>query len=105
MTLRDDPGLWLLLHLRPPRDRRGDRRGACTVCGAETRFVRNSWVIPEELARERPVEFVDRESQMCSRCGANGRARGIASVLLEHYGDRARSGAELVREDRFRSLD
>ena len=33
--LRDDPGLWLLLHLRPVGDRRHDGRGRCAVCGAE----------------------------------------------------------------------
>jgi SAM-dependent methyltransferase len=104
-VLRRDPGLWLLLHLRRPRDRRGDTRGRCAVCGAETRFVRNSWILPAELAREWPPEFVDRESQLCADCGANRRVCSIAEVLLSLYGERARSIAELVREQRFRSLD
>lgn len=103
--LRRDPGLWLLLHLRRPGDRRGDTRGPCAVCGKEARFVRNSWILPAELAREWPPEFVDRESQLCTECGANGRARRFAEALLELYAEHARSVAELVREERFRGLD
>jgi SAM-dependent methyltransferase len=100
-----DPGLWVLLHLRRPGDRRGDTRGLCAVCGADSRFVRNSWILPAELAREWPPEFVDRESQLCEECGSNRRVRGIAEVLISLYGEGARSIAELVREERFRGLD
>jgi len=103
--IRRDPGLWLLLHLRRPGDRRGDTRGACAVCGAETRFVRNSWILPAELAREWPREFVDRESQLCAECGANRRVRRMAEVLVSLYAEHARSIAELVREERFRRLE
>ena len=53
--LRRDPGLWLLLHLRRPGDGRGDRHGQCSVCGQTTRFVRNSWVLPRDLARVAPA--------------------------------------------------
>ena len=102
--LRRDPGLWLLLHLRPPGDRRGDRRGRCSVCGAHARFVRNSWVMPAELAREWPPEFVDRESLMCSSCGSSARIRGFADVLLAIYGRGAGSIPELVEEPGFRAL-
>lgn len=104
-VLRRDPGLWLLFHLRRPRDRRGDTRGTCAVCGAETRFVRNSWILPAELAGEWPPAFVDRESQLCSQCGSNRRVRRVAEVLLRLYGDGARSVPELVREERFRELE
>ncbi len=105
MTLiRRDPGLWLLLHLRRPGDRRGDTRGLCAVCGAETRFVRNSWILPADLAREWPREFVDRESQLCAECGSNRRVRRIAEVLVSLYGENARSVAELAREEPFRRL-
>jgi len=103
--LRRDPGLWLLLHLRRPGDSRGDTNGLCAVCGAETRFVRNSWILPAELAREWPQEFVDRESQLCAECGANRRVRRIAEVLVSLYGQGARSVAELVHEDPFRRLE
>lgn len=99
-----DAGLWLLLHVRPPRDRRRDRTGLCSVCGEETRFVLNSWVMPSELAREWPAEFVEREGSLCSRCGSSRRIRGLADVLLEHYGEGARSIRELVREERFGAL-
>jgi GT2 family glycosyltransferase len=103
--LRRDPGLWLLLHLRPPGDRRDDRHGRCAVCGADTRFVRNSWVLPRELARVAPTGFADRESQFCASCGSSLRVRILADVLLEHYADEARSIAGLVEEERFRLLD
>ena len=87
--IRRDPGLWLLLHLRRPGDRRGDTRGSCAVCGAETRFVRNWWILPADLAREGPREFADRESQLCADCGANLRVRRIAEVLVSLYGTTA----------------
>ena len=102
--IRRDPGLWLLLHLRRPGDRRGDTRGSCAVCGAETRFVRNSWILPADLAREWPREFVDRESQLCAECGANRRVRRIAEVLVSLYGESSRSITELMREESFRRL-
>ena len=102
--LRRDPGLWLLLHLRHPRDRKGDRTGRCSVCGEDARFVRNRWVLPHELADEWPSGFVERESLLCTRCGSSSRVRGLADVLLELYADRAVSIAELVREERFAAL-
>lgn len=103
--LRRDPGLWLLLHLRPPGDRRGDRRGGCSVCGEQSRFVRNSWVLPAELARQWPEGFVDRESQLCASCGSSRRVRGVADALLARYADGALSVAELVAEPGFRALE
>ncbi len=103
--LRRDPGLWLLLHLRPPGDRSGDRVGRCSVCGAATRFVRNSWVLPRELARTFPPGYADRESQFCASCGSSLRVRMLADVLLEHYADVATSIADLAHEERFRLLD
>lgn len=104
MLIATDPGLWLLLTLRPLADRRGDERGGCSVCGAVTRFVRNSWVLPRELARVWPPEFVDRESLFCSRCGSSRRVRRIADVLVGAYAERAACVAELVEEPSFRSL-
>lgn len=74
------------------------------MCGAETRFVRNSWILPADLAREWPREFVDRESQLCAECGANRRVRGIAEVLVSLYGENSRSVIELMREEPFRRL-
>ncbi len=105
VPLRSDPGLWLLLHLRPLRDRRGDEHGLCSVCGAETRFVRNSWVLSRELRRSWPDGFVDRESMLCGDCGSSRRIRLLAAALLSLYAETARSVRELVTEDRFRSLD
>jgi SAM-dependent methyltransferase len=49
--LHEDPGLWLLLHLRPVGDRRHDGRGRCAVCGVEGPFVRNGWVLSRDLRR------------------------------------------------------
>jgi len=103
--LRRDPGLWLLLHLRRPGDGRGDRRGTCSVCGVTTRFVRNSWILPRDLARIAPPGFADRESQFCAACGSSRRVRMLADVLLHHYADGARSIAGLVEEDGFRALE
>ena len=44
-------GMRLLRVLRPPGDRRGDERGRCSACGAETRFVLNSWLLPPDGGR------------------------------------------------------
>lgn len=102
--LHRDPGLWLMLHLRPLGDRSGDRRGRCSVCGREARFVRNSWMLPAEFARSWPKGFVDRESLLCSECGSSARVRGVADALVALYGTDGTSVAELVEEDAFRSL-
>lgn len=102
--LRRDPGLWLLLHLRPPRDRHGDTHGRCSVCGEAACFVRNSWILPGELAREWPPAFVDRESQLCDHCGSSRRIRSFADALLDLYADSATAMRDLVREPGFREL-
>ncbi len=98
-----------LLHIvRPPGDRRGDERGRCSVCGADTRFVLNSWVLPasarEEWGPESLGELARRETLLCGRCSSSLRVRRLADVLLEHYADAATSIAELVEEPRFRAL-
>lgn len=102
--LRRDPGLWLLLRLRDPRDRRDDGAGTCTVCGQSVRFVQNRWVIPADLAREWPDGFAARESQLCSSCGSSARVRGLAAVLLALYAEQATCVADLVHEERFGAL-
>jgi SAM-dependent methyltransferase len=94
-----------MLHMRHPRDRAGDRQGHCSVCGSETRFVRNRWVLPAELARTWHEGYVDRESLLCATCGSSSRVRGVADALVGLYGAGATSMAELVEEERFRSLD
>jgi SAM-dependent methyltransferase len=104
VTVRDDPGLWLLLQLRPPGDRGEDGRGRCAACGAEGRFVQNSWVLSRELRRRWGPALAGRESQFCERCGCSLRVRRIASVLLELYAERATTLVDLVREDAFRAL-
>ena len=71
----------------------------------EIRFVRNSWVLPHELARAAPAGLADRESQFCASCGSSLRVRVFANVLLEHYAGEARSIAGLAEEERFRLLD
>lgn len=102
--LRDDPGLWLLLHLRPAGDRRHDGRGRCAVCGAEGRFVRNSWVLSRDLRRRYGAALADRESRFCEHCGCSLRVRRIAEVLVGLCGTGAATLAGLVREDAFRAL-
>ena len=95
--------------LRPPRDRRHDVHGRCSVCGAAGRFPFNSWILPSDMVRDlRDAAVVDafrrRESLWCKRCGASLRIRRIADVLLLHYAKRARFLAELVEEPAFRAL-
>jgi SAM-dependent methyltransferase len=102
--LRDDPGLWLLLHLRPPGDRRHDAHGRCAVCGAVGRQVRNGWVLSGDLRRRYGAALADRESLFCEHCGCSLRVRRIAEVLVSLYGTAAATLAELVREDAFRAL-
>ncbi len=99
-----------LLHVvRPPGDRHGDERGHCSVCGAETRFLLNSWVLPrsasEEWGPEWVSEFARRETLLCARCSSSLRVRRLADVLLDHYAQDATSVAELVEEPGFRDLD
>jgi SAM-dependent methyltransferase len=103
-TLRDDPGLWLLLHLRRPGDRRHDRRGTCAVCGCAGRQLYSSWVLSADLARRWGDDLAARESLFCERCGCSLRVRRIASVLVDLYADRATTLSALVREDGFRAL-
>lgn len=103
------PGLMLMRSLRPPGDRRQDVRGRCSVCGAETRFAFNSWILPRELRRdlgdaELVRAFCRRESRWCGTCGSNERVRRLASVMLGHYAGRAQTLAELVEEPAFREL-
>jgi SAM-dependent methyltransferase len=101
-------GKRLLRAARPPGDRRRDDRGRCSACGAETRFVFNSWLLPpdaDEEWGEWAEEFARRETMICSHCSATLRVRRLADVLLEHYAVAATSLAELVEEPAFRELD
>lgn len=109
MPVPSRPGLLLMRSLRLPGDRREDVRGRCSVCGAETRFAFNSWILPREMRRdlgdpELVRAFCRRESRWCGACGSNERIRRIASVLLEHYADGAETLAQLVDEPGFREL-
>jgi SAM-dependent methyltransferase len=103
-SLRDDPGLWLLLHLRRPGDRRRDRKGTCAVCGWDGPQRYSSWVLSRELAARWGEELAARESLFCERCGSSLRVRRMASVLVDLYAEGATTLAELVREDAFRAL-
>jgi SAM-dependent methyltransferase len=94
-----------MLRLRPPGDRSGDVYGVCSVCGVETRFVRNRWVLSRELRDSWPASFVERESMLCAECGSSRRVRLLADALLRLYGVGARSVARLVDQEPFRSLD
>jgi SAM-dependent methyltransferase len=99
-----------LLNVRPPGDRRYDERGHCSVCGKDSIFVFNSWVIPADLhaAWNDPavsLAYTRRESLFCRSCCSSLRVRGVAGVLLSLYGSGAKAVAELVRQDQFRRLD
>ncbi len=104
VSLRDDPGLWLLLHARPWGDRRHDGRGVCAVCGREGRHVRQRWVLSRELAGRWGSGLAERESMFCEHCGSSLRVRRIAAVLVELYAREATALVGLVREDGFRGL-
>jgi len=100
----------VLLNVRPPGDRRHDQRGHCSVCGRDSVFAFNSWVIPDDQ-REGigdpavSLAYTRRESLFCRSCCSSLRVRGIADVLLSLYGSGATSVAELVRRPQFRLLD
>lgn len=99
-----------LLHVRPPRDRRRDERARCVVCGSDTTFVFNSWVIPDDLraAWGDPavsLAYTRRESMFCRVCCSSARVRRIAEVVRDLYGPGAGSFAELVDDPGFRGLD
>ena len=103
-------GRLVLLHVRPPADRRHDDAGFCTACGATSTFSFNSWVIPDDLAESWndpsiALAYLRRESMFCRRCCASLRVRRIAETLVSLYGKHSRSMAALVLEDDFRSLD
>jgi hypothetical protein len=106
---RVSPGRRLLAVLRPPGDRRGDERGHCSVCGADTRFALNSWILPPTAADEWGAEWVEpfarRETLLCARCSSSLRVRRLADVLLSHYAETATSIGALVEEPGFRALD
>jgi SAM-dependent methyltransferase len=103
-------GRRVLLNVRLPSDRRHDQRGHCSVCGADSRFVFNTWVIPDDLRSAWgdaavSLAYTRRESLFCRSCCSSLRVRGIADVLLSLYGSGAKSVAEMIHQAQFRSLD
>jgi SAM-dependent methyltransferase len=109
VSARAAVGRRLLLAVRPPADRARDRRGTCSICGAEGSFAYNSWILPPELKRDlgEPAlveAFGARESLFCRSCGSNLRVRRLAEVLIEHYGEGATTLTALVEEPRFSGL-
>ena len=79
------------------------------MCGRTTRFLFNSWAIPPALTRDFRTTTVrdgyrKRESMWCAACGASTRERGLWSVLLEHYAEKATSARDLVLETHFAAL-
>jgi SAM-dependent methyltransferase len=103
-------GRRILLNVRPLRDRRQDHRGRCSVCGRDTVFVFNSWVVPNDQHATMgdpatSAAYTRRESLFCRSCCSSLRVRGIANVLLSLYGPGADSVAQLVRQESFRRLE
>jgi SAM-dependent methyltransferase len=98
-----------LLYLRAPSDRRHDRRGFCSVCGSDTTFAFNSWVVPDDMKGEwgatNARRLVERESLYCRRCCASLRVRRLAEVLVLHYAESAKAATRLVEEAGFRELE
>ena len=100
----------VLVHLRPRGDRAHDESGICSACGRQSRFVFNSWVIPDDLrsAWGDPAvgeAYTRRESMFCHRCCASLRVRRFSDVLLSLYGPGSPSVAHLVRTPAFRLRD
>ena len=100
----------VLLNVRPRRDRRHDQPGYCSVCGTDSVFVFNSWVIPEDqrAALGEPavsLAYTRRESLFCRSCCSSLRVRGIADLLLSLYGSGATSVVEMIGQAQFRSLE
>jgi hypothetical protein len=102
-------GRTVLIEVHPPADRRLNAHGRCSVCGRETPFVFNSWVIPEELQAEWndplvSLAYKQRESLFCRACGASMRVRRVADVLISLYSPSAGSVSELIHDESFRRL-
>ena len=102
-------GRRVLLNVRPPRDRRRDRRGHCSACGSDTVFRFNSWVIPDDLRAawgdpRVSDAYTRRESMFCRSCCASLRVRRFADVILSLYGPGMGSLAALVGDPAFRRL-
>jgi SAM-dependent methyltransferase len=108
-SLRAEAGRRVLFAVRPLGDRRLDVNGTCSVCGASTRFVHNSWVLPDDMKRDLGPDlargFAARESLFCRDCGSSLRVRRLVDVLLEHYADSATTLGGLLAEPGFRRLD
>lgn len=103
-------GRAVLFNVRPRRDRQYDELGHCNVCGQDTRFVFNSWVIPDDQFEGTedpnvPLAYRRRESLFCSVCTCSQRVRGFADVLISLFNPGCDSLSTILAEDRFRSLD
>jgi SAM-dependent methyltransferase len=103
-------GRKVLLDVHPLRDRRHNERGRCSVCGADSVFVFNSWVTSQAQRStwDEPAAWLAhtrRESLFCRSCCSSLRVRGIADVLLSHFGGGRRGFDELVEDPEFRALD
>ena len=100
----------VLLDLHPRRDRRHDERGRCSVCGRDSVFRFNSWVIPDDIfdsSEDSALSFAyeRRDSLFCRSCCSSLRVRCIADSLLALHGEGTTSIAELVQQEAFRRLD
>jgi SAM-dependent methyltransferase len=101
---------WPLLYIRPPRDRRYDRPGICSVCESHTVFTFNSWVVPRDMKDEWSAaglahRLAERETMFCRECCASLRVRRLTEVLILHYAETATTATALVGEEQFRALD
>lgn len=100
-----------LLNVRPLRDRYADEAGRCLACGANTKFVFNSWSIGDDLRAfwaDPTVSqaYTRRESMFCRSCCASLRVRRIAEVLIALYGPTGcTSLAQLIQDPKFRDLE
>ncbi len=76
-----------LSSIRPPKSRKHDVTGYCTVCCKSLKFFFNPWTISKKtlMAWGDPSfceKMLIRESMFCRKCGTNSRARSLFHVLL-----------------------
>ncbi len=85
----------ILPRLRPLGSSSHDEKGVCQVCGTETIFAFNPWVLPNPLKQQLDAKSLDaylrRESMFCRTCISNLRVRSLAAVMTRNMASSAPS--------------
>ena len=88
--------------VRPPWDRRHDKKGRATSAARTGRFAFNSWVVPRDIFRGPDRRYLRRsyearESMICRVCASNERVRQISKCLIDTVRARPRSNDRRAR--------